>query len=63
MALEYSPELTVKELRAAGYSVIIWNPDEIGLADIGHLEDRAIESGNEYLASINGDSDGDEEPQ
>lgn len=46
---------TVAELRAEGYSVIIWTPEEIGGADIDQLEDLAISRGNDYLESANRD--------
>lgn len=45
----------IRQLRAEGYAVIIWTPEEIGWADIGQLEDLAISRGNEYLESANGE--------
>ena len=47
---------TVAELRAEGYAVIIWTPEEIGDADAGHLEDIAISRGNDYLESANSEN-------
>lgn len=45
----------IRQLRAQGYAVIIWTPEEIGRADIGQLEDLAISWGNEYLEFVNGE--------
>lgn len=39
----------INELRDAGYSVVIWTPEEMGEADVSHLEDIVIARGNEYL--------------
>jgi hypothetical protein len=49
---------TVRQLRDAGYVVVIWTPEEVGEADAGQLEDIAIERGNEYLAADTEDDHG-----
>lgn len=46
----------IRQLRAEGYSVIVWTPEEIGDADIDQLEDLAISRGNDYLESTNSEN-------
>lgn len=45
--------LTVAELRAQGYLVIIWTPAELGETDASHMEDIVISRGNEFLTDTN----------
>lgn len=42
---------SVAALRAAGYCVVIWTPEEIGESNVRRLEDIVIQAGNEYLGS------------
>ena len=42
-------QAVIDQLRAEGYAVVIWTPDEVGDKDIGHLEDIVISSGSDYL--------------
>lgn len=39
----------VDELRTSGFLVVIWTPNELGDADIGHVEERVIELGNQTI--------------
>ena len=39
----------VKDLRAAGYVVVIWEPDEVEGVDTSGLEAIVIECGNEFI--------------
>ena len=48
-------EMTVAELRAAGYCVVIWTPEEMGDADHADLEDVVIALGNDFLGITEGD--------
>lgn len=41
--------LTVAELRAQGYLVVIWTPAELGEANASHMQDIVISRGNEYI--------------
>ena len=49
-------EMTVAELRAAGYCVVIWTPEEMGDADHADFEDVVIARGNDFL-EITGEED------
>lgn len=51
-------QMTVAELREAGYCVVMWNPEEIGDADVSDLEDVVITRGNDFLG-IAGEEDED----
>lgn len=51
MHITEAQQEAINELRDAGYCVIIWTPEELGNADVNHLEDIVIERGNEYLSS------------
>lgn len=48
-------QMTVAELREAGYCVVMWNPEEIGDADVSDLEDVVIARGNDFLGITEGD--------
>jgi len=39
----------LRELRAAGYAVIIWTPEELGDVEAKHVEDMSISYASEYL--------------
>lgn len=52
---------TVDELRSSGHVVIVWTPEEIGEADADILEEVSITRGADYLDSINGGEDEDDE--
>lgn len=41
----------IESLRAEGYAVIIWTPEELGTAEAGLVQDRSIETGYEIIAS------------
>jgi hypothetical protein len=40
---------TLRELRAAGYAVIIWTPEELNGAHPSDIEDQSIQFASEYL--------------
>jgi hypothetical protein len=40
---------TLRELRAAGYAVIIWAPEELNGAHPSDIEDQSIQFASEYL--------------
>jgi hypothetical protein len=39
----------LREMKAEGYAVIVWTPDEMGDIDPEWIEDASISYGNEYL--------------
>lgn len=39
----------LREMRDAGYAVIVWTPEELGEVDPEWVEDASISYGNEYL--------------
>ena len=43
----------IKELRHAGYAVIVWTPEELGEADAKRVQDRSIELGHEVIEDLN----------
>ena len=46
----------IAELRAAGYAIIIWAPDEVGTANPRKVEDRQIELGWEIIEALQEDT-------
>ena len=40
---------TLRELRAAGYAVIIWAPEELNGAHPSDIEDQSIQFASDYL--------------
>ncbi|UCV26743.1 hypothetical protein [Ferribacterium limneticum] len=42
----------IKELRAAGFAVVIFYPDEVGDADASNLEEILVQRGNELLDEV-----------
>ena len=40
---------SVEQLRAEGYAVVIFNPDELRGVSTDGIEERMIEKGNEYI--------------
>jgi len=42
----------VKELRDAGYGVIIWTPGELEWSSPNEIQDVCIAAGNEYLENL-----------
>lgn len=42
----------VRELRHAGYAVIIWTPEEMKEVNPRRVEDRLIELGHEVIADL-----------
>lgn len=42
--------IAVHTLRDLGCAVVVWTPDEVGDANIDHLEDIMIQRGNEFLS-------------
>ena len=44
----------VRELRAKGYAVIIWTPDEVGGANPRKVEDSLIEMGWDVISDLGG---------
>ena len=51
---------TVRELRAAGFAVCIFNPDEIGDADPGVVEERMCQAGWDACGTSPDDDDDDD---
>lgn len=45
---------TLRELRHAGYAVIVWSPQELGEANPRRVEDRSIELGWEIIYDLGG---------
>jgi hypothetical protein len=41
----------LRALRDRGFCVVVWNPTEVGEADVGTLEDIVIERASNYLGS------------
>jgi hypothetical protein len=39
----------IRELRAAGYAVILWTPEELNGADPSDVEDQSVSFASEYL--------------
>ena len=39
----------IRELRAAGYAVILWTPEELNGADPSDIEDQSVSFASEYL--------------
>lgn len=46
---------TVTSLRAAGYAVIVWSPEELGTAKPSKVEDRSVEDGWDTIAALQGE--------
>ena len=42
----------VRELRAAGYSVVVFTPDEVGEADPIKVAERLVELGNDVISDL-----------
>jgi hypothetical protein len=40
---------TLRQMRDAGFAVIIWTPEELGDVDAKHVEDMSISYASEYL--------------
>lgn len=40
------------EASSRGWGVILWTPEEIGDADVGHLEDVSIQRGWDFLGTF-----------
>lgn len=40
----------IDELRAEGYSIVLWTPEELGETNVDHLEDVVIERGNNFIS-------------
>ena len=43
----------LKEMRDAGYAVIVWSPEELGSASPDKVQDRSIELGREVISDLN----------
>lgn len=54
-------QAAISDLRGRGFVVIIWTPEEVGLADADDLEDVAIQRGNEYLSDFLEEDEEEEE--
>lgn len=46
---------TLRELRAAGYAVIIWTPEELGETHPSDVEDTLISYASDYLIQATND--------
>lgn len=46
---------TLRELRAAGYAVIIWTPEELGDIHPSDVEDASISYASDYLIQATND--------
>ena len=44
-----SIETALHTLRAAGYLIVAWSPEELSNVDTGALEDYLIAKGNDYI--------------
>lgn len=45
--------LTLRALRQSGYAVVVFTPEEVGVADASALEDIMVEGGNNFLVEEN----------
>ena len=45
----------IRELREAGYAVILWYPEELGNSSASEVEDLVVERGNEIIYELNPD--------
>lgn len=45
-------QAAIRDLRHAGFAVIVWHPEELGDADPKHVEDRSIEYGHEVIKTL-----------
>lgn len=52
----------IANLKASGFVVIVWTPDEIGKADTDGLEEVSVERGWNYINDLNG-PESDEEAE
>ena len=43
-----------RELKSAGYAVILWTPDELGEVSASAVEDRSIELGWDIISDLGG---------
>lgn len=46
---------TIRDLRAAGYAVIIWTPEELGDTHPSDVEDGSISYASDYLIQATND--------
>lgn len=53
-------QMAIDGLKARGFAVIVWTPDEIGEADTDGLEEVSIERGWNYINSMNGPENDEE---
>ena len=42
----------IRELRASGCAVIVWNPEELQGVDPRDVEDRSVETGHEVIETL-----------
>lgn len=56
-----TPELanTIRTLRAAGWAVILWTPEELNGADPSDIEDQSIQFASDYLIPDQSEDDTD----
>lgn len=47
-----TPDMTLRELRAAGFAVTVFSPEELQGADRTQLESRLVEEGNEMISLL-----------
>ncbi len=47
--------MTIKELAAEGYAIILWTPEELNEASPSKVEERLIELGWEVIESLQGE--------
>jgi hypothetical protein len=42
----------IEQLRAQGYAVIVWTPEELRGVDPARVEDRSVELGNDIIDTL-----------
>ena len=46
---------TIRDLRSAGYAVIIWTPEELGRTHPSDVEDASISYASDYIIQLTDD--------
>lgn len=53
-------QMAIDSLKARGFAVIVWTPEEIGRANADELEEISIERGWHYINQQNGPENDEE---
>jgi len=56
-AMTPEEQAVIDGLKARGFAVIVWTPEEIGPADAGHLEEVSVERGWNFIRSFFDEND------